>query len=312
MAVTREEVIYAYRFILNRDPEGESAIEWHMQTENWASLRDTLMGSDEYRYKYGYLNRWMVAPIFSDSMLIWINLKDKYVSMHCAMDSYEIENTNIMKKLLSPGDIFLDLGANVGWFSMLASSIVGEAGHVYSFEPQPTIAHYLSRTIALNHLESQITLHRAGVWREAGTMALAWAEDAENHGASHLLPLAALTPESTVRLIAIDDLKLPRCDVIKMDIEGAEPMAMEGADNTLAQQRPIILSELNGNQLKAVSKMACRDYIGAMNARNYLCVETRGEAAGKIIDTSNADDQRFTDVLFVPAEKLEWVRRQIF
>lgn len=313
MAVTRDEVICAYRFLLNREPENEAAIQWHQGAADWPQLRDTFMSSEEYRFRHGYLNRWMVAPVFDDTLLLWINMRDKYVSISCAMDAYDPENSALLRKILRPGDTFLDLGANVGWFTLLASSVVGPTGSVHAFEPQPTIADYLERTIALNSLQAGITLHRAGVWHEPGSMVLAWHQDSENHAASHLLPAAAeQTAGSLVQLLTLDSLQLARCDVIKMDIEGAEPKAMEGASRLLAKTRPIILSELNAPQLVSVSDATCGSFIADMNARGYHCLGSRGDCAGQTIAPTDDLADIFTDVLFVPEEKIDWAQRELF
>lgn len=313
MPVTRDDVICAYRYLLNRDPENEAAIDGHREAVDWRQLRQSFMGSDEYRYSNGYLDRWMVTPIFADTLLLWVNMRDKYVSIHCVMDAYEPENTELIRKLLHPGDIFLDLGANIGWFTMLASSIVGPSGHVHCFEPQPQIGDYLGRTIALNGLQETVTLHRAGVWHEPGSMALAWHETAENHGASHLVPGVSEVPMgSTVDLVVIDSLGLDGCDLIKMDIEGAEPRAMEGASRLLEKNRPIILSELHAGQLMSVSQNSCGDYISQMEARGYRCLESRGPSAGAIMTPDRDLAAAFTDVLFVPVEKVDWVTCELF
>ncbi len=313
MAVTREEVICAYRLLLNRDPESEAAIDGHLGAEDLRHLRHNFMSCDEYRYANGYLDRWIVAPVFNDTRLLWVNMQDKFVSIHCVMDAYEPENSALIRALLNPGDVFLDLGANVGWFTLLASTVVGPAGHIYCFEPQRPIAEHLARTIALNGLQEMVTLRQAGVWNQAGSMALAGDGGSENQGAAHLLPGGSGSARSSmVDLIALDSLALDRCDVIKMDIEGAEPKAMEGAEQLLRATRPIILSELHSRQLGVVSEMDCAGFISEMQARGYVCIGSRGEAAGQAILPDQNFDQVFTDVLFVPQEKVDRVTALLF
>ena len=305
MSITREEVISAYRLLLNREPESEAVVTSHQAAADWRQLRHSFMGSEEYRYIHGYLDGWMVAPVFDDTLLLWVNMQDKYVSMHCANDTYEPENSALISKLLRTGDVFLDLGANIGWFTLLASSIVGSGGHVHCFEPQPVIAGYLRRTLALNGLERRVSLRQAGVWHETGSMRLAWADYSENHGASHLMPEADdAAIGSAVDLVTLDSLCLSRCDLIKMDIEGAEPRAMQGAVRLLADSRPIILSELNAPQLAAVSQVGCGDYVRQMNQSGYQCIGTRGDRRGRVITPHDELAGAFTDVLFAPNERV--------
>lgn len=306
MPVTREEVVSAYHYLLNREPESETAVREHQTAADWQQVRRNFMGSEEYRYISGYLDRWIIAPVFDDSLLLWVNMQDKYVSIHCVMNNYEPENSELIRKLLRPGGIFVDLGANVGWFTLLASSIVGPEGHVYSFEPQPSIANYLRRTLTLNDLQSRVSFHQAGVWHQSGSMRLAWADNSENHGASHLMPGDIDASVGTlVDLITLDSLGLKRCDLIKMDIEGAEPRAMQGAEQLLSTCRPVILSELNAGQLAAVTEVKPGDYIRAMDAQGYRCVGARTDRRGQVITADEDLDGIFTDVLFTPVEKLD-------
>jgi len=311
--VTREDIISAYRLLLNREPESEAAIEGHMYIDNWQQLRHIFMASPEYRYSSGYLDRWMVAPIFGDTMLLWVNMKDKYCSIHCVMDAYEPDSSNVVRQLLRRGDTFLDIGANIGWFTMLASSIVGETGYVHSFEPQPIIARYLRRSIDLNGLAARVRLHEVGVWHHHGSMSLGWHEDAENHGASYLMPEGAESSAgSNVELLTLDSLNLDRVDMIKIDVEGAEAKAMQGAERLLARHRPIILSELHAVQLPVVSAVNCSEYVQQMEQRGYRCLGLRGEEAGRFLSSATISVQGFTDVLFVPEEKTERALHDLF
>lgn len=313
MPVTRENVISAYRLLLNRDPENEEAIEGHVGAPDMATLRQIFMSSPEYRALNAFLEGWMVAPVFDDSRLLWVNMQDRHVSAHCIAGNYETDNSAIIRTLLRRDSVFLDVGANIGWFTVLASTIIGPEGHIHCFEPQPHIAHRLGRTIALNRLEQLVSFHQKGVWSEPGSMALTGNAESGNQGAGHLAPKGHDASESSiVELITLDSLGLDRCDLIKMDIEGAEPRAMDGAERLLRHARPIILSELNSGQLTAVSGTSGADYIKAMDGRGYACFKANGPDAGMPFSAEAALSTIFADLLFIPQEKTETTLIQLF
>ncbi|WP_165322870.1 FkbM family methyltransferase [Rhizorhabdus phycosphaerae] len=313
MPVTREDVICAYRLLLNRDPESEEAIEGHRGAADLGSLRHIFMSSAEYRSQNSYLQGWMVAPVFDESRLLWVNMKDSYVSAHCITGVYEAENSTIVRTLLREDSVFLDVGANIGWFTVLASTVIGPAGRIHCFEPQPHIADRLRRTIEINRLEDLVSFHRKGVWSEPGSMALTGNSDSQNQGAGHLAPAGHDASESSIiDLVTLDSLGLDRCDLIKMDIEGAEPRAMDGAERLLREARPVILSELNSGQLKTVSGTTGADYIKAMEQRGYDCIKAHGPDAGRQFSPETALSTVFADILFIPREKADATLGQLF
>ena len=160
-----------------------------------------------------------------------------------------------------PGDVVLDIGANVGFHTLIAARIVGPVGHVYAIEPFPQNVAALAHNVALNAF-TQVTVIEAAAWRVEGRADLivsgepTWARlDAvrERGGAETSVP---------VRLVAIDDLvreALVRPPaVVKMDIEGAEIEALQGMARTLAAWRPTVICEMHGRNADfAVLMRAC-------------------------------------------------------
>lgn len=162
---------------------------------------------------------------------------------------YEPVEAYIFSKMVKPGYVVIDAGANVGQYTMLASTAVGRTGHVHAFEPIPGNLTRLNRNIAANQL-TNVSVHPIALWNESTELDFGQAAEpvGENHGsygfgrhsASSHLRVPAGRLDDYVRASGVE-----RCDVIKMDIEGSEAAALEGASETLSRFSPLILLELN-------------------------------------------------------------------
>jgi FkbM family methyltransferase len=146
---------------------------------------------------------------------------------------HEPEETMLLKKSIKPGMTVLDLGANIGYFSVIAGLCAGARGKVYAFEPEPVNGSYLSKNIALNHLENIKVIPKI-VSNTSGVASLYL--DKGNHGAhtcakgniqtafSHRLEVESTTLDEFVETENLD-----RVDFIKMDVQGAEGLVFEKA-----------------------------------------------------------------------------------
>jgi hypothetical protein len=77
--------------------------------------------------------KWIASKILDTQRLIWLDLIDDYVSRGCLLDAYEPAETGLLKHYLKPDHVLLDIGANIGWFTLLASTIIGRQGHYSCF-----------------------------------------------------------------------------------------------------------------------------------------------------------------------------------
>lgn len=306
-----DKVVWAYRYLLNREPESEDVVKMHLDlASSWRELRNNITNSLEYSTVNGVIDRWMVAPVFGDQRLLWVNMHDRFVSTACASDAYEPDNSEVFRRLVRPGEVVVDLGGNVGWFTMLANTLVGPTGHVYTFEAHPIIAGYLRRTIELNRQSANITLYEAAVWDAPGMTHLRWEVDARNPGGSYLVPdeNSPLRVEgSAVRLMTVDSVGLKRVDFIKLDIEGAEPKALAGAATLLSTQRPTILTEVHGPQLEKVSGSSVEAYFKLLSDFGYRGFGVIGDLTGKLVEASDLAGTEMTNILFVHQDKVDYV-----
>ena len=151
---------------------------------------------------------------------------------------YELDSMRIIRSLLKPGDHFIDCGANVGYITLLASKAVGSTGRVDSVEPEPHNRGRLVEHLAANNV-TNVTVHDVALGDAVGTAQIFFPPpSSNNHGTSSLY---APTPDATpseVRVARLDDLVSGSPALIKIDVEGAEPLAIDGMSKLLSVPKP--------------------------------------------------------------------------
>jgi FkbM family methyltransferase len=281
--LTPEDVVAGFRLILGRAPESEEAIQAHLSLGCIENLGKALMSSQEFSSKYLQAqfseSKWVTTQVL-DRYLMWVDLHDRYVSHGCLNDNWEPEETAFFISRLHAGDTVLDIGANIGWFSLVAAKHIGPTGVIHAFEPRPVTYSMLAKTIALNGLRDLVHLWEYALSDEAGDLMINWAANTDNPGNSFVTKDKtgpAGHESARVRAVRLDEL-LPDIapDVIKIDVEGAEPMVFAGAVNALKRRRPIILSELFPDQLMKVSGKTPVQYIQQMEEYGYACYLLEG------------------------------------
>ncbi len=163
---------------------------------------------------------------------------------------YEPPTAHVISTLLSPGDTFIDVGANSGFFTLLASRRVGPTGQVLSFEPLPSMRERITENLAINRMEN-VTLHDVALSNSVGEVT--FYEGPQGHkGISSMRPIGEASAILQVPTMPLDDLadKIPSIKLIKIDVEGAEQLAIEGMKKLLAQHHPYLIIEITDQYLK--------------------------------------------------------------
>lgn len=158
----------------------------------------------------------------------------------------EPEVCNVLARVLKEGDCAVDGGANVGFFTVLMSRLVGPTGHVYAFEPGGNNLPKLAANIKLNGLENVTVIDRPLAARLGATVTL---YEHDHPGYNSLWPDLSkkVTVERVVLTTTLEMQLLGRVapKVIKLDIEGAELFALRGSGTLLKWQKPMIIAEMN-------------------------------------------------------------------
>ena len=277
--LTRDHVVWAYRLLLDRDPESEDAIGPKLEgSRDTKELRGHLMTSVEFQEKnrdYAHTNdRTVVIKELEGGVRLFVDLSDHVIGLNIVRGRYEADEVDLARRVLRPGDTAIDVGAHIGFFTMQMAAAVGARGRIYAFEPADPNADLLERSLAENRFEDRVVFRRAAVGAENGSATLTFPVESLNSGGAYLLrdggaPLAGHL-EKDVPLVALDGIDLRRpVRFIKMDVEGAEPQVVRGASRILNEDRPVILSELHPTQLERASGATADEFLAQLRALGY-------------------------------------------
>jgi FkbM family methyltransferase len=160
-----------------------------------------------------------------------------------AGDLWEATETHWFVRSLRPGDVVVDVGANIGYYTVLAGHLVGESGRVYAFEPDPISFEYLSKNVRLNGLRN-VVLEQKAVSNESGTIRLYLAD--ENKGDHRIYdPKGEQRPSVEVEAVALDDYFAgveDSVDFVKVDTQGAELVILKGMMDLVRRSPSAILA----------------------------------------------------------------------
>lgn len=181
---------------------------------------------------------------------------------------WEPETSRALLDILRPGMTFVDVGANMGYFTCLAALAVragGAKGQVLAFEPDPESYEFLADNVALNWLFEGVHLERKGVYSRSTTLTLYKREKYVGNtslGEVDAGDLARIIDRQTphqVEVVSLDEYFLPGgqpIDVMKIDVEGAEPHVIQGMSGLLrAQPRMRLMMEWSPGQIRHTMKL---------------------------------------------------------
>jgi FkbM family methyltransferase len=280
--VDRESVFWTYRLILGREPESEQVIQAFCALPDRAALVRAALSSPEFASKNPTAAARSGRDVWveiAEEVLLKVNLADELgVSGPVIHGAFEPAETQFVKRAAKAGHTCADVGANLGYFTILMASLVQDTGKILSFEPNPNIFPYLLASTKLNGFLDRVTLHNLALSDAPGGAMLLFAAVTNNWGGSALNLKAENLQDHVnveVRLETLNFIAggLTRLDFIKIDVEGAEFLAMKGGADVLRRFKPTILSEIHVPQLRRVSDVSGEEYIALMQEFGYACFE---------------------------------------
>jgi FkbM family methyltransferase len=187
-------------------------------------------------------------------MLFPVNDKWTGRSFDLYGEAYEPQ-ISLMLKFINPGDVVIDAGANIGAMTIPLAKAVGDAGRVIAFEPQEFLYYVLCGNIAANNLYNVKAYNKAVGDVTGQTMYCPsqrlknkddvpfYDDELQHFGGVYLTPEPRFDTDNEIGTMAIDDLELDRADFLKIDIEGDELKALEGALETIERFKPLMFIE---------------------------------------------------------------------
>ena len=263
---TPDDVCLAYQLILGRmpDPSGLSyfASLAKSQSLDAHDIAKLLIGSEEFRTKGNGTHE--PVEIELDGYSIFVRKSDRDIGSAISRGvSYEPHVTALLRRELHKGNTFLDVGANIGYFTMLGAKLVGAAGRVIAVEPIDKNLQLVYLGIRKNAFE-HVRVMPFGASNHSGIVSIV-----TDPNTSNALVQSAPTSSSPSNFAPVQTLDwlcrdLDALDFVKMDIEGHEVFAWQGAERTFAKYRPKIATEFHPYALKANSGLDYNDYLSMM------------------------------------------------
>ncbi len=242
---TEEDIYFAYRLILRRDPDPEGYAIHRKYIENGDITLERMLGrffnSNEYRLKQEAGTLPTAVDVGGYKVVVQkgeIDFGKTIASSHF----HEKHVCDAFREFLHKDDVVVDVGANVGVMTFLAATIVCGGGLVIAVEPNPNNVQLLYRGILINGFSNVRVLPYA-----ASNIPTVFSLSADTSNTSVINARVSDVLKPCVQSVVLDEqlAALPRINFVKMDIEGHEPRALEGFAKLLNKHRPVLLVEFN-------------------------------------------------------------------
>ncbi len=259
---SEEDIRNCFRLILGRKPNKE---EWPGHSSFAGSkLEDVVRGylnSLEFKsrkllnYDQNIIN---YLTIFGFN--IYLNSKDPLIGKPISLGVvYEENVTSFFQKHLKQNMTLLDIGANIGWYSLLTAKLLNDNCTIYAFEPFASNTKLLLASKLKNNFKS-IKVIQAAAGNEFGTAS--FGASGSNGQCRELdVEVDTILVTDTVNMVKVDDIVKEKVDLIKIDIEGAEYNALKGSINTIKNSLPTIFSEFTPTAMPSVCGITWDNYL---------------------------------------------------
>jgi FkbM family methyltransferase len=195
------------------------------------------------------LHRRADGDLFVDygwGSLIYTNDGDvQELLYHLHQADWYAKDMKAFRGLINRGDTVIDVGANMGFVTLMLASLVGSTGRVVALEPSPKTFRKLRQTVEKNGYADLVTALNLGCGSEAGTVTLHQVSGSSGNATVR----GNIEGGEQINLTRLDDLDVSGVDLIKIDTEGFEPQVLQGGEKLIADGRPIIYIELGGHYL---------------------------------------------------------------
>jgi FkbM family methyltransferase len=263
-----------------------------------------------YRKLYGVMKPTGTVKLQLADLQLWADAADEGVTRPILLHgTFEEAETALVRRVLHPGMTVIDIGANIGYYSVLASRIVGDSGHVFAIEPEPKNRALLAKNAAENACKN-ISISALAISSRGGTARLY--TDRSNFGNPSLEARNIIDRASSIEVTTttLDDFVTREVrepvDFIKMDVQGAEGLVLAGAEHVLSQPGVALLMEFwpKGLRNSASNPLSV---LRVLEQRGFALqiVESRGVSqpatATQILERTERSKDRFVNLFCIKA-----------
>jgi FkbM family methyltransferase len=289
------DAFFAFRLLLGRNPNLFEELPRLLNDKRiFREFLDELINSNEFSLRTRFFppNRIFMAEL--PDFRLWFNTTDRDMGMIMISGQYEPTSLKLLKRLISPGMKCIDVGAHIGFYTCLVSSLVGETGKVYAFEPMPDHYELLLKNLKENSFQ-----------RIVKTFNVVCSDVNGNVNVSKISNMFVVGHNSglqqeTVESVRLDDLIEDTIDFVKIDVEGHEPAVIRGMTSILSRDQPIILSEINEYWLNSCSHSSGAEYVGLLTSLGYEVFDVRNLDCPLREDSLKLDVLDMIDVVAFP------------
>ncbi|MEO8482596.1 MAG: FkbM family methyltransferase [Acidobacteriota bacterium] len=232
---------------------------------------------------------------------------DRGLGRAMARGAFECAELACAVRLVAAGDVVVDGGAHLGIYALHLAQRLGASGRVYAFEPHPETRALLEQAVAANGFSARLVVSSAALGDAPGAGVLRTSRRCGAY-AHASLERAGAPASRAERLIPVDVVRLDvaaiegRVALIKLDVEGAEFLAVRGGLGLIRRDRPAILCELGDEQLARVSGASSESLMAMLAAVGYSAhaIGPEGRAGPRLLSPPTT---RVSTVLFLPARR---------
>ena len=217
--------------------------------------------------------------------------------------SWEPATTEVFRYLVKPGMTVVDIGANIGYFSLLSASLVGSTGQVHAFEPYPGYQERLKQSLSVNDLPQVRLIPFALSDKVESHDLYKGLASARMHKWTHEDPAFNKVRDVVkVSCLPLDEYAkryLSRIDIIKIDVDGYEMNVLRGAQESLRKYKPILIAELFEEALLDAGS-SVREILDFLEEMGYVPYSEQGQRYdyGKLYDEATYDPKLSVNVVF--------------
>ncbi len=214
---------------------------------------------------------------------------------------YELGTLSVLQSFLKQGDVFVDVGANIGFLSLAGAYKVGKTGKVYAFEPVPETFEILKFNKSINEF-NQIQLYQLALGNEEKEGIIY--SESENRGGASIINHTS-QKGMAIKVKRFDDLNISeKISVIKIDVEGFEFEVLKGAKNTIKRHKPSLIIEYSKMRINSAKDLEIFNWLKALNIYKIYKLKSGKERPSELVEITLPKDLPEHDNIFCISEKV--------